>query len=216
MKRVDLTGRTFLVWGAGGHGAVIADMIGEAGGRVAGWIDRAGAAADGGSLPVFAEADIGAGALPGGADAVAVAIGDNRARLDQGARLDDRALPVVAHPSAAVSDSCTIEAGTVIMPLAVVNARARLGRLVIVNSGAVVEHDCELEDGVHVSPNATLGGAVRVGRRAWIGAGATVIPGVTVGADAVVGAGAVVLDDVGPGLTVAGVPARHLKRAGDA
>jgi len=35
-----------------------------------------------------------------------------------------------------------------------------------------------------------------------------VVPGVRIGADAIVAAGAVVIDDVPPGMTVIGVPAR--------
>jgi UDP-2-acetamido-3-amino-2,3-dideoxy-glucuronate N-acetyltransferase len=44
--------------------------------------------------------------------------------------------------------------------------------------------------------------------RAAIGSGAIVLGGVTIGERALVGAGAVVADDVPPGATVAGVPAR--------
>ena len=43
-----------------------------------------------------------------------------------------------------------------------------------------------------------------------IGAGAVVAPGVRVGRRAVVAAGAVVIDDVEPGVVVAGVPARPI------
>jgi acetyltransferase-like isoleucine patch superfamily enzyme len=47
-----------------------------------------------------------------------------------------------------------------------------------------------------------------VERRASIGSGAVILGGVRIGAGALVGAGAVVTRDVGPGETVAGVPAR--------
>ncbi|HZR95652.1 MAG TPA: acyltransferase [Gaiellaceae bacterium] len=52
----------------------------------------------------------------------------------------------------------------------------------------------------------------RVGARASIGSGAVVLGGVRVGEGALVGAGAVVTADVAPGTTVAGVPARMLRR----
>jgi acetyltransferase-like isoleucine patch superfamily enzyme len=51
-------------------------------------------------------------------------------------------------------------------------------------------------------------GAVVIGERAMIGAGAVVLPGVEVGADAEVAANSLVTEDVPPGTTVAGVPAR--------
>jgi acetyltransferase-like isoleucine patch superfamily enzyme len=43
--------------------------------------------------------------------------------------------------------------------------------------------------------------------------GAILRQGITIGDDVTVGAGAVVIDDVEPGATVAGVPARPLARA---
>lgn len=48
--------------------------------------------------------------------------------------------------------------------------------------------------------------------RASIGSGAVVLGGVTIGQGAVVGAGAVVTKDVPAGTTVAGVPARPLRK----
>ena len=53
-------------------------------------------------------------------------------------------------------------------------------------------------------------GEVVVGERAMIGAGAIVLPGVRIGADAEVAANSLVTEDVPPGETVAGVPARPM------
>ena len=51
---------------------------------------------------------------------------------------------------------------------------------------------------------------VAVGRDVWIGGAAIIMPGVTIGDGAIVGAGSVVLQDVAPGATVVGNPARPL------
>jgi acetyltransferase-like isoleucine patch superfamily enzyme len=51
-----------------------------------------------------------------------------------------------------------------------------------------------------------------IGRRASIGTGAIILCGVTIGDAALIGAGAVVTADVPAGATVAGVPARALRR----
>lgn len=48
-----------------------------------------------------------------------------------------------------------------------------------------------------------------IGDGVFIGAGARILGGITVGDGAVVGANAVVIDDVPPGVTVVGVPARQ-------
>ncbi len=57
-----------------------------------------------------------------------------------------------------------------------------------------------------------FGRPVRIGNDVWIGGGAIILPGVTIGDGAVVGAGSVVSRDVGAGETVAGNPARPLRR----
>jgi len=54
-------------------------------------------------------------------------------------------------------------------------------------------------------------GEVVIGERAMIGADAVILPGVEIGADAEVGANSVVTEDVPPGTTVAGVPAKPIE-----
>ncbi len=50
-----------------------------------------------------------------------------------------------------------------------------------------------------------------IGNRVFIGAGARVLGGITVGDDAIIGANAVVIDDVPPGATVVGIPAKVIR-----
>jgi sugar O-acyltransferase (sialic acid O-acetyltransferase NeuD family) len=210
-----------IVWGAGGHGRVVADVVLASGHDFAGFADRNPGALHHTSMDaaVLSEtaflSDIMRGRLPLEADAVALGIGDNRLREAAMARLAAVDTPAFVHPSAAVSRFATLGLGTVVMAQAVVNSGATVGRAVIINSSAIVEHDCEVADAVHVSPGATLTGAVRIGERAWVGAGAVVLLHRIVGCDAVVGAGAVVTRDVGDGETVVGVPARVIHRVRD-
>jgi sugar O-acyltransferase (sialic acid O-acetyltransferase NeuD family) len=140
--------------------------------------------------------------------------GDNRPRK----RLFDLACAhhleplTVIHPSAICSQHAEVGPGCQLLPGCIINAGAKLGFNVIVNSGAVVEHDCVLEDHVHVATGARLGSGVRVGLEAHVGAGATVKQLINIGPRAVVGAGAVVVEDVSDDLVVIGVPARPLKK----
>jgi len=212
---------TFLVWGSGGHGRVVAELARALGHRVHGFIDstpaRVGHIAGPGDAVVVASeeaflASLAAGGpQPQGCTALAFGIGDNAARLARYGLASRIHIPPLIHPSATVSPSARIGRGSVVLARAVVHTGASIGEAVIVNSGAIVEHDCVLGDGVHVSPGAVLAGGVRVGARGWIGAGAVVIQGLRIGADAVVGAGAVILHDVADRATVVGNPGRVVR-----
>lgn len=208
---------SFLVWGAGGHGRVVGDLIRSVGCTLVGYVDSdpnklGQTVASNGAVVKLLEEELierirEHGRYPEGISACALGVGDNLARQRCLASIDGLESPPLLHPSASVSPTTEIGRGTVVFSLAIVNIGARIGDAVIVNTGAIVEHDCVLESGVHVSPGAILCGGVQVGERSWIGAGATVIPGITIGNDAIVGAGSTVIRNVDDGTTVFGSPA---------
>lgn len=105
--------------------------------------------------------------------------------------------------------------------LAMALAQVSIGDPVVVHGGIYILHGqvvvdglVEIHPGVAIAPFVTIGlraGDVRgatIERDVSIGTGAKVIGPVTVGAGARVGANAVVVDDVAPGDTVVGAPAR--------
>ena len=63
-----------------------------------------------------------------------------------------------------------------------------------------------------IGPGATVGGRAILRKGCLIGAGATVMLEREVGEFSTVGAGAVVTGDVAPYKTVAGVPAKEIKK----
>jgi UDP-perosamine 4-acetyltransferase len=199
-----------LVIGAGGHAKVVIDVARAAGFRPVAALDPGATGSTCNGVPVVGGDDRAEELLAGGLSRCAVAIGDNRVRLRIGERLGRLgfARPALVHPSAIVSPSATLGDGTVVMPLAVINAAATIGELAIVNTAAVVEHDCSLGDGCHVAPGTRLGGCVAIGCGAMIGIGSAVRPEARVGDLAVVGAGSTVIADIPDGCVATGTPAR--------
>ena len=144
--------------------------------------------------------------------AALVAIGNSPVRLQWLQRLAAAGyeLPVLVHPTAWLSPSAQIGAGSVVFAQAAIQAKALIGSGTILNTGCSVDHDIYLGDGVHICPGAHLAGEVKVSHRSWIGIGASVIQQIRIGADVTVGAGAAVVSDLPDGVTAVGVPARVL------
>lgn len=198
--------RALIVYGGGGHGKTVIDLIRALGMyRIVGIID------DG--LPEGSEVlDV---PVIGGADdlpewnsrGVRLAvnavggIGNVNVRLKVFDLLSRSGFffPAIIHPSAVVERSAVVEAGAQIFAHAYVGSAARVGFGTVVNTGAIVHHDCVIGQVVNLSPGATLAGHVRVEDHAQIGMLATVNIKVTVGRGARLGNGCTVKGDVPPG-----------------
>jgi sugar O-acyltransferase (sialic acid O-acetyltransferase NeuD family) len=194
-----------VIYGAGGHGLVVAEAATAAGWHVVGFLDDdPQAEAPAGWKLLQRQA-----ALPAQAS-LHVAIGDNpaRRRVTQKMTAEGWRLANVLHPSAVISPSVSLGHGVFIGARAAVNGLADLSSGVIVNSGAIVEHHCEVGEFSHVAPGAILCGRVTIGSEVLVGAGAVILPQRKIAAQAVIGAGAVVVADVPQGACVVGVPAR--------
>jgi sugar O-acyltransferase (sialic acid O-acetyltransferase NeuD family) len=202
---------SIFVYGAGGHGKVVADILLASGVTPTGFIDD-DPARDCGTvlgLPVYTGEWL-ERSSKSESITVVLGIGDNSARRSVMERC--LGLPVqvctAIHPKATVASSARIGQGTVVMAGAVINPDAQVGDGVIVNSGAIIEHDNVIGPFAHLSPNAATGGAVHVGALTHVGLGAVILPGINVGDATVIGAGSVVVRDI-PGHVIAmGVPAR--------
>jgi UDP-perosamine 4-acetyltransferase len=206
-----------VVLGGGGHAKVVMEILLAAGWEVAGYTDAGGRPGDSfGAIPWLGTDEALPDVLASGVGHAIVALGDNALR----GRLRDRAaglgfvLGNAVHPSARISPSVVLGRGIAVMAQAAVNAATVIGDGAIVNTGATVDHDNRIGRDVHIAPGSHLAGYVTVGDGALVGVGSTVGRGrpLRIGEGAVVGAGSVVLTDVPPHATVAGNPARPLRR----
>jgi acetyltransferase EpsM len=192
-----------IIYGASGHGKVIADILNKKGiFDILFWDDNINTKVNGYCVhkPL----------LTSEKDSVIVAIGDNFVRKEI---VDKNTFNYVSaiHPNAIIAENVTIKEGTVVMAGVIINPSTIIGKHCILNSSCAIDHDCLLHDFVHVSPNATLSGSVQVGEGSWIGAGATIIHGINIGKWAVVGAGAVILKDVPDYAVIVGNPGKIIK-----
>lgn len=201
--------------GAGGHGAVVADILmrmAEAGSpvEVVAFVDDHPSAGicEMCGVPVVPG---GLRALSGIAhEAVVVAIGNNavRRRLSDEIRRAGTALAIARHPSSVIAPDAVIGEGTVVCAGAVVNPGARVGYSAILNTHSSIDHHNQIGDCAHIAPGVHLGGYVSVGAETLVGIGSTVVPQVRIGSRVVVGAGSVVIRNLPDDAVVYGVPAR--------
>lgn len=198
--------RQVIIVGAGGHAKVVADIVRLSGSEIAGFLDDRDPAELSDYNVLGKISDIMSFSdtcefIPG--------IGNNKIRQ----RIMET-YPVhwcsAIHPTAVLSDSVTVQGGTVIMANAVINSGSMIGRGVIINTAATVDHDNILHDYVHLSPGVHLAGTVEIGCRSWVGIGGIVINNVMICADCTIGAGSVVLKDIEQAGVYVGVPAHKV------
>jgi sugar O-acyltransferase (sialic acid O-acetyltransferase NeuD family) len=167
--------RALIIYGGGGHGKSLIDLI-----RALGNYDLKGVR-------------LAANAVGG--------IGDIMSRV----RVFERILevgfdcPTLIHPTAYIEPSACLSTGAQIFPHAYVGSDAVIEFGAIINTGAVVSHDCRIGSYANLAPGSILAGNVTVGERVLIGMGVTVNLNVTIGAGSRVGNGAVVKRDIPPG-----------------
>ncbi len=200
---------SIIVYGGGGHGKALIDLI-----RLEGSFGIAGIVDDGlpaGSLlmgvPVLGGSAILGQLLERGIQLAANAVGgigniDSRIRVFERLQQAGFTCPSLVHPSAVVEPSATLSDGVQVMPLAYVGSEAHVGYGVIVNTGAIVSHDCCIGNYANLSPGAILAGEVDIGEASLVGMGVTINLRVKVGDRARIGNGATVKTDVPEGSIV--------------
>lgn len=109
-------------------------------------------------------------------DTAVAALGDNGQRLYWTEKLMEAGyqVPAIIHPSAVVSPSAVIGAGSFIMQRAVVNTHTVIEHGVLVNSGAVVDHDSYVARGAHIGLGSVVKANCRIDEKRKVEAGEVV------------------------------------------
>lgn len=188
-----------LVLGAGGHAAVLVDILRQLNHTIVGLVARDKPA----DTPVFAgipyyssDDDVlafdkgkvllvnGIGSLPGS---------NIRTKVHQQFKKAGYQFATVVSPRAIVSDYSSLAEGVQVMPGAIINANTIIGEGTIINTGVIIEHDCHIGSHNHIAPGVALSGGVTSGENVHIGTGANVIHSVTIGRNVMISAGSTVL-----------------------
>ncbi len=206
--------KRYAILGAGGHAAVVADLLTQlhGAGCIAAVFDD-DAKLWGQPFAGLTVAGPLAALLDAPVDGAVIAIGDNRTRRRVYEWLTTTpVLPVSAiHPAAVIAGNVEIGCGVVAFANVVVNPGSRIGDNVILNTACTVDHHCVVGPHVHIAPGVHLAGGVEIGEGTLVGIGSVALPGVKIGRWATIGAGAAVVADIPDGATAVGVPARVIQ-----
>jgi len=218
--RQTMKEKRIFVYGASGHGKVVADILiskGESG--FAGFVDDREQLWDTRIMgfPVLGDGQWLRNETMHSRVAVALGVGANEPRHHISERCSRSEIEIltVVHPAAVISRTARLGRGAVVMAGAIINPDATVGVGAIVNSGAVIEHEAQIGEYSHVSPKAAMAGASRLGSFAHLGLGAVVLQSICIGSYTIVGAGAVVAKNLPDQVVAIGVPARIHRRLGD-
>lgn len=194
--------KTIAIYGASGHGRVVADIAMSNGYDEVIFID------DGDSRYLNFQEYVKLYHYP-----IALGIGENSTRkmVYEKIKAQDLEVKTLVHIKSIVARDVILKEGVVVMPGVVVNVGSVIGVGTILNTGSIVEHDCVIGDFVHIAPNSALAGSVQVKDLTFIGIGSSVIQGKVIGKNSVIGAGSVVIEDMPDNILSYGVPAKVMQ-----
>lgn len=65
-------------------------------------------------------------------------------------------IPVLVHSNAYVSPTAILDSGTIVEPMAVVQANVKVGKSCLICSGAVLKHNCVVGDACYIDCNSAV------------------------------------------------------------
>jgi len=142
-----------------------------------------------------------------------IAIGENSKRRKVATEIQKYNCPFLSltHPSASISPSAQIGAGTIVISGSIINPGVQIGEHCILNTGSIIDHDCVIGRYSSIAPGVQIGGNVTLGEGCAIGIGTSVVHNIDIGNDTVIGAGSLVTKSIPAGIVAYGVPAKKIR-----
>jgi UDP-N-acetylbacillosamine N-acetyltransferase len=191
------------IYGAGGHGKVVADIAYLNNYDKVIFIDDSNPIHI--NFDTFVQKHID---IP-----VALGIGVNHIRYDvyQKCIQAGLILKTLIHPTATIAKNVQIADATVVMAHAVINTDTIIGKGCIINTSCIIEHDNQIENFVHISPNVACAGNVTIGELTHIGIGSSIIQNISIGTRSIIGAGSVIVKNIESQILAYGNPCKKIK-----
>lgn len=201
----NLSQNEVILYGAGGHGAIVYDTLIHCGFVVKFFFDdlqenKTGAV------------EIKAYLADKYLDVhVHISIGDNYSRYRVWEKLQHKLFTVI-HPKSIISKSkVIIGEGCFVAVGAVLQTEIEAGKCCIFNTSSLVEHHAKIGNFVHLAPGAVLCGGVTIEDGCLVGANAVIEPGIHIGKGCKIGSGSVVRKNLPDGAVAVGVPAKIIR-----
>ncbi|MBT0653023.1 NeuD/PglB/VioB family sugar acetyltransferase [Geomobilimonas luticola] len=140
-----------------------------------------------------------------------LAIGDNVKRANKLEQMDVELLVSVISKTAHIGHMATIAKGVFVGNFAHIGPEAVIGINTIVNNGAIIEHEVKVGAHCHIGPSATISGRCTIGDLVFVGVGTTIKDYISVCSNVTIGAGATVVMDIKEPGVYAGCPARKIR-----
>jgi sugar O-acyltransferase (sialic acid O-acetyltransferase NeuD family) len=102
----------------------------------------------------------------------------------------------IAHGTAQVSSTVTLNKGIMLNSLVSIAAYAKLGNYVTINRNSSVGHHTIIGDFCTIGPGSHIAGNITIGNNTTIGMGSIIRDGITIGENCIIGMGSVIVKDV--------------------
>jgi len=163
-------------------------------------------------IPIFGNQDLFNFAIDNDIKYAISSIGNNKIRAEKYTLLKNKGFQMlsIVHPKALIDTKVTYGENVIIEMGTAIHTNSNIGNNVFLGGDALIGHHNIIGDHVLIGGNVSFGGSVVVEDYVSIGVGASIKPGVRLGKGSIIGVGAAVINDVDPGDTVVGVPAKRI------